>query len=152
MTLQKFLVLTREAKPIDENAIWESLKDKNNFIIEDCGCKRPKPPGTGWTEIPKKFSPREGGHICPVCNKQGSYWQGTHFVDAGAQKFYEGLSDGYEDFCKEYEGVMIKCHWSRYQLGQTSCGHMEIFHDWGCEHGEYRGQNLRYLWRRRPDA
>lgn len=50
-----------------------------------------------------------------------------------AQAFYDSINDdsNYENLCKEFEGEMIKCHWSRYGEGEGECMgcKAKIWHD-----------------------
>ena len=103
--------------------------------------KRPKPP-PGYIPFKWRHKPYERDksvmvQMCPLCGNFGSVWAGGGFTDPGAQKFYErlykqnGNYNSYELFCRKYEGVMIKCHWSRYGEGYCTKCKVKYWHDFG---------------------
>lgn len=96
--------------------------------------KRPTPPA-GY--IPFEWRTRHEGDItvqlCPACGETGSVWQGGGFQDSAAEKLIQELEEkgirSYELYCTQYEGVMLKLHWSRYGEGECShCG-ARFWHD-----------------------
>ena len=101
-----------------------------NFFVDKHGFKRPLPP-PGYVEF-DYF----GLDHCPNCRTFQCGWAGIGgkdsriFVDDKAQEFYdiecaneEGNPIGYDWFCKEFEGDMIKCHWSRFhEMECCTCG------------------------------
>jgi hypothetical protein len=116
--------------------------------------KAPLPP-TGFVAVkPKTKQDKDSGcsqMVCPYCDNTGwSAGCGTYYTDKDAQEFYESLEKnfpdlcGYEQFCQEFEGVMIKCHWSRMASYTCSnCGGI-LYHDWDCGYdkdGKYHDMN-----------
>lgn len=111
------------------------MKRATMFFTDRYGLKRPLPP-PGYLEgkiIQKtgkdgqKKSPR-----CPVCKQDcGMSYYGGGWVYPKAQTFYDSMDDdsGYEKLCKEFEGEMIKCHWSRYGEGECMGCRAKIWHD-----------------------
>lgn len=97
--------------------------------------KRPVPP-PGYVAFKWKTRPNETDKsvreiLCPVCGNFGSSWCGGGWQDPGAQAFYDSTSDllSYDHLCQDYEGVMLKSHWSRFGEGECrTCG-VKYWHD-----------------------
>ena len=98
---------------------------KQKTIFQE-GSKRPEPP-EGWIRTKKPMGK------CPRCDTKG-HCSGPGFLingeklemfqDPGANealKYYEGIhgDHSYHVFCGQYDGVMLKCHWSR--VGTSTC-------------------------------
>lgn len=117
------------------------------FFIDEHGFKRPKPPPL-YIEFKDKYKyPDElpksqrghtiNYHVCPNCGiiGQASCGKGgAKFVDPQAQKFCDELPNRgtnleFDDFCTEYEGDMIKCHWSRYYTAERHCCGVQLWED-----------------------
>jgi len=97
--------------------------------------QRPIPPpgfvAFKWKTRPNKTDKDIKEILCPVCGHFGMAWQGGGWQDPGAQAIYDARIgfDSYDHLCQEYEGVMLKCHWSRYGTGYClSCG-VKYWHD-----------------------
>jgi len=75
--------------------------------------------------------------VCPYCDVAEGYSNvPVFYTHKPAQEFYESFGDGYTEFCREFEGEMIKCHWSRMDGWKCSnCGKVTL-HDWDCGYDE----------------
>jgi len=93
--------------------------------------RRPCPPA-GYAPL-KLLGKYANQHVCPNCGTKGAgiVWDGGGFQDTKAQKFYEQhCGEGsYDALCKQFEGDMIKCHWSRFGTGYFTCCEAKIWHD-----------------------
>lgn len=98
-------------------------------------------------------------YCCPNCGAVGGqHWQGGGWQDPEADALYETHKDEFNSFdvlCQKIDGVLLKCHWSRFGMGHCEkCG-VEFWHDFGGntmdsskDHFGEMGPVWNYYWRR----
>ena len=62
-------------------------------------------------------------------------------------KVEENNIPDYEKLCKEFEGGMIKCHWSRYGTGKCLGCSAEIWHDFVGGYAKVDKKNKHVKWK-----
>lgn len=129
-------------------SLFTEEKSEGSFL-DSYGLKRPIPP-VGF----KKWIPEGTPPECPNCGKNlGQVWDGGGFTDAGAQNFLEEVMrqnnlNSYDRLCLEYDGEMIKSHWSRYGTGRCLACSCQFWHDFVQGYkGDSRYIHICYYWR-----
>ena len=103
-------------------------------LFGDCvGIRRPDPP-KGYVKF-KMRGQTSNDIVCPNCSIKGAgiMYYGGGWADPKVQKFAEELEkrnlNGYDFLCQNIDGVMLKCHWSRFGVGEFCCCNAKIWHD-----------------------
>jgi hypothetical protein len=87
---------------------------------------------------------------CPVCKQPcGFVYNGGGWIDPKAQEFFDQLDEemgGFAKLCQQFEGNMIKCHWSRYGEGKCmGCG-AKVWNDMMGGYVEWKGKQKHVDW------
>jgi hypothetical protein len=122
------------APVIELISVPEQIKTSVPEIKTDVTVKRPTQP-EGYVQ----FNMSKACKKCPVCGAPGPNMHGiggASFQDERVQKFADDLDlredlNGYSRLCEEIDGVMLKCHWSRYGTEKFGCCGTLIWHDFG---------------------
>ena len=100
---------------------------------EYVGIRRPEPP-KGYVKF-KMQGQTANDIVCPNCGIKGAgiYYYGGGWTDPNVQNFAEELEkkdlNDYDFLCQEVDGGMLKCHWSRFGIGEFCCCNAKIWHD-----------------------